>query len=288
MTQPGFVDVLAQASLATLVYAISIPIVAERWRTVLGGVTGERLPRRPLVLASLASSFVNNLTAGPAGDACRIIAVVKLRFASASRATAAALYERVSEIPVIALMIATAIAVLNRGRVVRLGSSRTIWIIVIAITVVAAGLGLCRRTIAAAWLRWRERHDLTSIAIAPRVLAQSAAWSVVVWGLDVTRLWLIARAFGVSLSPAQAAALSAISVVGGWAPTIGGLGVVEGGLVAGLIAFGVPSGSAIAITAVERGISYGLATAIGACALAALGGRELWAAARATAAGART
>jgi uncharacterized membrane protein YbhN (UPF0104 family) len=184
-------------------------------------------------------------------------------------------------------MIVTAIAVLNRGRMVRLGSWRAMWMIVIATTILVAGAGLGRRAMANAWLRWRERHDLSSIAIAPRVLVQSAAWSVVVWGLDVTRLWLIARAFGVSLSPAQAAALSAISVVGGWTPTIGGLGVVEGGLVAGLIAFGAPSGSAIAITAVERGISYGLATAIGACALAALGGRELWAAARATAAGAR-
>ena len=268
--------------LPVLVYAVSVPAVAMRWRTVLHGVTGRRLPLGPLVLASLASSFVNNVTAGPGGDACRIVALVRLRFASASRATAAAVYERLSEIPVIATMLCVAAVVFGSAPVRSLGwPGPANWGLLTALLSVPAlaawfGRGWLRR----GWQRLRARGALDAIAIAPSAMSLSAIWSVAVWTLDVTRLWLIAAIFDAHLTPAQAAALSVISIVGGWAPTIGGLGVVEPGLIGGLIAFGVPSTTAIAITAVERGISYGLATAAGAGAMMALGGRELWGAMR--------
>ena len=48
----------------------------------------------------------------------------------------------------------------------------------------------------------------------------------------------------------------------------------------GLVAFGVRPADAAAITAIERAISYGLASVAGAGALSALGGRALWRAAR--------
>jgi uncharacterized membrane protein YbhN (UPF0104 family) len=56
---------------------------------------------------------------------------------------------------------------------------------------------------------------------------------------------------------------------------------VEGGLVAGLIAFGVDVPTAAAITVLERAISYGLSTAAGAVVIARFGGAQLWHAARA-------
>lgn len=286
---------VAHGALALLVYAVSVPAVAMRWRVVLQGVTGRPLPLGPLVLASLASSFVNNVTAGPAGEACRILAVVRLRFASLSRATAAAVYERVSEVPAFALMVGAALVVFGRqpidlARRLRLSTTDARGIASLALLAVAAAalLWIGRRAGSRAWRRLRERADVESVAIDRRTLAASAGWSIAVWTLDVTRLWLIAGIFQARLSLAQAAALSAITIVAGLAPTIGGLGVVEGGLIAGLLAFGVPSPTAIAITAVERSISYGLATLAGAGALAMLGGRELWAAARARAVDPRT
>jgi uncharacterized protein (TIRG00374 family) len=135
-----------------------------------------------------------------------------------------------------------------------------------------------------AWRAFRDRVDVQSVSIDAASMFASAAWSIVVWILDVTRVWLVAQMFDVSLGPMQAASLSGVTVLGSLAPTVGGLGVVEGGLIAALIAFGVPSQTAMAMTAVERGISYGLSTVLGAGALAALGGRELWTAARARAA----
>jgi uncharacterized membrane protein YbhN (UPF0104 family) len=55
---------------------------------------------------------------------------------------------------------------------------------------------------------------------------------------------------------------------------------VEGGLVTGLIAFGVDVPTSAAVTAVERAISYGFSTSAGALVIALLGGRSLWTAAR--------
>ena len=275
--------IVTQAFWPLLVYAISVPAMALRWRTVLHGVVGRRLPLGPLVLASLASSFVNNVTAGPGGDACRIIALVRLRFATVSRATAAAIYERLSELPAIVAMVVIALVVFGEAPLAsfgllgwwRLGVS-----VALLLVIGLAGAWLTRAPIRRAWQRIRRPGGLDAIAVDPTVILVSALWSAAVWTLDVARLWLIARMFDVHIGPAQAAALSTIGIVGGWAPTIGGLGVIEAGLIGGLLVLGVPSTTAIAITAVERGISYGIATVAGAGALMALGGRELWTAMR--------
>ncbi|MDR1990308.1 MAG: flippase-like domain-containing protein [Acidobacteriaceae bacterium] len=278
------VQLVLQAALPILVYAVSVPAVAMRWRVVLHGVTGRRLPLGPLILASLASSFVNNVTAGPAGEACRVLALVRLKFATASRATAAAVYERLSEIPVIVLMVVCAVTVFGRDVLAQMQRPHVPLTLAIVVGVAVAIGYLARRPLARAWRALRDRVDWHSVTIDSGSLSLSASWSVAVWLLDITRVWLVARMFGVALGPVQAAALSAVTVIGGLAPTIGGLGVIEGGLIAALVAFGVPMHTAMAITAVERGISYGLATVAGAGALAALGGRELWTAARARAA----
>jgi uncharacterized membrane protein YbhN (UPF0104 family) len=65
-------------------------------------------------------------------------------------------------------------------------------------------------------------------------------------------------------------------MLGALVPTLGGLGAVEGGLVAGLAAFGVDLPTAAAITAIERAISYGFSTGAGLIVIALLGGRSLW------------
>ena len=114
------------------------------------------------------------------------------------------------------------------------------------------------------------RGALDAIAIAPpSAMSPSAIWSVAVWTLDVTGLVADrGNSRRPSHAPAQAAALSGSlsSIVGGWAPTIGGLGVVEPGLIGRLIAFGVPSddGERSRLRRWNARISVRLATAAGA------------------------
>jgi uncharacterized membrane protein YbhN (UPF0104 family) len=131
-------------------------------------------------------------------------------------------------------------------------------------------IGQLRRRLAAEW------HRLEAIRVAPGALVNAAILAAAVWVLDMVRLWLVVSAFATNLGVLQVAALVTITIVAGWVPTLGGLGVIEGGLAGGLMAFGVGAPDAVAITAVERGISYGLATIAGGLSMAALGGRSLW------------
>lgn len=260
---------------ALLAYVVSVPIVTLRWRVCLNGVTGGRLPFRPLLLAYLASVFVNNVTpaARLSGEACRVVALVRFGFTTVTKATAAAAYERLSELPTLALMVFVTLALVGRRSI-------SPWLVA-ALALVVVMLFLVRGPITRAWQRLQDRwHRLESIRIAPTAVVVSALLTVVVWGIDVLRLRAVAAAFHAPISMPQAVALATITILGGLVPTIGGLGAIEGGLVAGLVAFGVSAADAVAITAVERGISYGIATLTGFGALSLLGGRSLWNAVR--------
>jgi len=86
---------------------------------------------------------------------------------------------------------------------------------------------------------------------------------------------VVAAAFGLPLSIQQSATITAMTIVGGFVPTIGSIGAIDGSMVAGLMLCGATAETAVAITIVGRAISYGLSTAAGALALALLGGRRV-------------
>ena len=249
------------AALALGVYFAGVALVALRWRVVVGGVTGRRPPLGPLVLATFASSFVTNLT--PAGrlggEACRVAALARLGWANVSRATSAIAYERLSEVPaILSIAIATLVVV---GRLPVAGVPSIWWI---GLGGGTACVALARTRLARGWQRVRDRWQaLESVAIAPSTLAAAVLISALVWTLDVVRLRLVAAAFHAPIGLAETATLTAVTIVAGLVPTIGGIGVVEGGLIAALIGFGVTPADAIAITVVDRSMTYGIAMLAG-------------------------
>jgi uncharacterized protein (TIRG00374 family) len=117
--------------------------------------------------------------------------------------------------------------------------------------------------------------ELHGAGLPARDLALGLGYSALIWIEDLARLLVVGLAFDVRFSVPQAAALCVIAVAANFAPTVGGLGAVEGGLMGGLALFGVPIETAIAITTVERSISYGFSTVTGGIAVALLGGRRL-------------
>jgi uncharacterized membrane protein YbhN (UPF0104 family) len=121
---------------------------------------------------------------------------------------------------------------------------------------------------------WRDKLALDTVSA--RAFCTGVGFSSLLWLQDFLRLKCAALAFGVALSPTQTAALSILAMLGGLAPTLGGLGAVEGGLVSGLMAFGVDFPTAAAVTALERVISFGLSTCGGLTVIALVGGRSLW------------
>jgi uncharacterized membrane protein YbhN (UPF0104 family) len=253
--------------IAVALYAGSIPIAAWRWRILLRALGVDAALSR-LVTIHLAAICVNNVTVRIGGEAARVVALAGDRSLVAS----SIVYERLSEVPAIAVLCAAAL--LLAGGEIRSGSAsvRVILIAMAAVAIVGGAYVLPR-----ALARWRR---LSRFTVPPTTVLQACTASATVWGLDVMRLLTVAAAVGVAITPAQAAALSVITIVGGLAPTPGGLGVVDAAMVGGLIAFGVAPAEAAAVTAIERGISYGLATAAGAGALSMLGGRAVWSAMR--------
>jgi uncharacterized protein (TIRG00374 family) len=79
------------------------------------------------------------------------------------------------------------------------------------------------------------------------------------WGFDIICLLLVMLAFHQTLSPDKVIIAYAVAnVVGTFSPTPGGLGAVEGVMIALLVGFGMPSAAAVAVVLVYRLINFWL------------------------------
>ncbi len=265
--RPGYI------LLALTLYIASVFIVGARWRGFVRSVGGEVAVWRAS-LATLGGVAVNNLfpSGRLGGEACRIALVRKHGVVTWRQATVSAVWDRLSQVPAIVILVVLAVMALkdlasNRNQLVALGA--------VVVGLAAAGFAIRRlRSSEPAEGGWRQhlafhRENLGVFGVA-------IGLSGLVFLQDALRIACAALAFGVSLPPTELAVLSLVSLVGGLAPSIGGLGPVEGGLVAGLMAFGVDLPTAAAITAAERLISYGFSTSAGSAVVALLGGRSLW------------
>jgi uncharacterized membrane protein YbhN (UPF0104 family) len=259
---------------ALALYIGGVIIVGARWRGFLRMVGGDVSTVRAS-LATLGGIAIGNLTPSSrlAGEVCRMTlggAGTPLTWRQLVIATG---WDRLSELPPIAVLV-----IMGAFAARDLAAAWRAFAVAGAVAAVAAviAIGIARRRAAAASPSWIEQ--ITRHRCDRRVLATGVAWSTAMWLQDGLRLTCATLAFGVVLSPTRVAALAVVAMLGGLVPTIGGVGAVEGGLVSGLIAFGVDMPSAAAITAVERAISFGFSTTAGGAVVMLLGGRSLWAA----------
>jgi hypothetical protein len=258
-------------------YVVSLFIVGARWRRFLRALGGDVGVARA-TLATLGGIAVGNLTPSSrlAGEACRIALARQGGSATWTQVTIASIWDRLSEVPPILVLAAMSlVAIRQEASTWRAGS------VVVGVALALAGASLAVRALRRSGVTlagWRERLALDRIS--GRVYAAGVGYSMLLWLQDFGRLACAGLAFGVRLSPTRVATLSMLAMLGGLIPTVGGVGAVEGGLVAGLVAFGIDAPTAAAITAVERAISYGFSTAAGALVVALFGGRSLWASIR--------
>ena len=267
--RPGY----AVAALA--LYIASVFIVGARWRGFLRALGGEVGVVRA-TLATLGGLAAGNLTPAPGGEACRIALVGQGGRATWQQATIAAVWDRLSELPPIIVLGGMALVAVRHLAV----GWRTPAIIGgLAVALIAGAFAIARlRRSSFALAGWRER--LAVDRVSGRVFAEGVGYASLVWLQDVLRLTCVTLAFGVVLSPTQIATLSILAMLGGIVPAIAGLGPVEGGLVAGLLAFGVDLPTAAAVTALERAISYAFSTSAGVIVIGLIGGRSVWNAVR--------
>lgn len=267
--RPGY------AAAALALYLVSLLIAGARWRGFLRALGGETSVTRA-TLATLGGVAAGNLTPAPGGELCRIALVRLGGRATWQQATVAAVWDRLSEVPpILALSVMAAVAVRSLA-----AGQRTLAVaagLSIALAIGVFAIWRLRRS-GVALAGWRERLSLDRVGV-PRFSA-GVGYSSLLWLQDYLRLTCVTLAFGVVMSPTEIATLSIVAMLGGLVPAFAGLGPVEGGLVAGLMAFRIDLPTAAAITALERAISYGFSTSAGAMVIALLGGRSVWNSAR--------
>jgi uncharacterized membrane protein YbhN (UPF0104 family) len=230
---------------------------------------GSRLPLHRTTLINLAGIFVRNATptTGLGGDASRI-ALLRAEGVPLAQATASFAYVRLAEVPPLTCVIALS-AVAVASLVSRSRTALTVGTAGIAVALVVAWCARhrLRAHVASLWARTahlRIDRAAASLAVFYATLAQIET---------IARQMVVAAAFGIPLTIEQSATITAMTVVGGFVPTVGSLGAIDGSMVAGLMMFGAGAETAVAITLVGRAISYALSTAAGAVALGILGGR---------------
>jgi uncharacterized membrane protein YbhN (UPF0104 family) len=95
-------------------------------------------------------------------------------------------------------------------------------------------------------------------SLEPRLLG-----ALVWWGCDILVLWAPLRAFGVAPTGAVVVMAYFVGQLGNTLPLPGGVGGVEGALLAALVAFGEPAGPALAGVLTYRALAFWLPTVPG-------------------------
>jgi uncharacterized membrane protein YbhN (UPF0104 family) len=247
-------------------FLASVGVVAVRWRLILGALGVTMTTWDSMVIYS-AGVFVGNVTPARTlgNDAVRVTLIRMKTTASVKVATASVVYDRASEGPAVAAVALLSIPTIRPPFIVVS--------VIVLVLVVLAFVPAVRRAISNRIAKW---HDaIVGIPVRRSSVVAVLGCSMVVWIQDVARITFVAAAFGVFLTPSQAATLTSIRLLSGLVPIPGGVGVTEGSAIAALVWFGTPLETATAITIVERAILYGCGTAIGAVCLALLGGRRV-------------
>ena len=265
--------------MAVLLYFVSVAVYALRWKLILGAM-GKDVPLKDLIKVMLSSIFINNVTpfSRSGGEILRIAWISKKFHVPAALTTASVVYERLVEAFPVLILLFLGMFYLIRYPIF-LGS-----LILIALVI--------------AWIRWEDivefiarrgktkisKREIQTIASLRKKISLNLAvfaLSSIVWAMDVLRLKLITMAVGLNVSLEFLVVVSVANFLFGIvAFTPGGIGIVEGGLIGTLILFGIPYTLAIAITLLERLISYVISSLVGFLTLLATGGMEIWKALR--------
>ena len=274
---------------AILVYIVSTLVYAAR-TYLLSHRIGIALRFIDSYIAYLFNIFVNNITPGAkaGGELARAAYIARRASANITSIINIIAFERATEAIGLSILSLLAIAY---GIVDLHGAE---YLIAASVFIIAALLlvyhywdrlfeALAIKLERRGWLQVSD-GDITRFKDFfhdHRLFIIGVVFGVTVWFMDALRLYIIGRAVGAPLPLIGYIGVSIFyAVIGILAFTPGGLGIVEGGLTAILAAFGVSPHDALAITLIERLISYGLGTALGALGLMMAGGKRAWKALR--------
>lgn len=259
--------------IALALYLLSVYIFAERWKIVLNSL-GYDLKTTQLFPVIFGAIPINNLTPAnrAGGEPLRMFWVKKDFGVKYSDAFISILFERsVESIPVLLMMIYVIYTILPFIQNIHPLLSNMAYLAAIPIVLVFLAY-LLRHKIENYIESSKKYYSKLKTVFYPTLLLSSS-----VWVLDILRFKFITLSLGLQLPFKVIVLISLLYMILGSIPlTTGGLGVVEGGLIAALSFFGISVAAAAGIVVIERFISYILASLIGSIFLVKFGGFKLW------------
>lgn len=278
---PAIVDAVEQASPWWFVASIGFVLVTYIGAAfALIGFAPIKLPVWKTILVEVAASFVNFVAPAGVGPAALNLRFLSQHKVKMSLAVATVALVQVSGFVVTVALLLVLVVVSGSGDALQEIPSTTIFIIVgialaligIAMVVPSARnwiLGKTMPTVRQIWPR------LVEVLGQPRKLIIGLAGNLLMTVGYLAAFAAALAAFGFTLSPIELALIYLVgNTIGSLSPTPGGLGGVEGALIAGLVAAGIPAAIAASAVLLFRTASYWLRIPLGYVAMGYLQRRK--------------
>lgn len=265
--------------LAIAAYILSVYLFAVRWQQVLACI-GYHVKASTLFPIYFGAIFINNVTPGgnmAGGESFRILWANKSLNISYTDAFKTIFFERLIEaIPVTLLLIyilySSPVLEIKYLPLVDSLTLTSTYLLLFFIVVACFVIWYFRASFSSFLKTLQQNWNQFKKSVIPVLLLSTG-----VWILDVIRLEAVALSLNLHISLNLLITVSIASFLLGILPlTPGGLGIVEGGLISLLVYSGFPLASATSFVFLERLISYGISTLIGAICLFYYGGYKIW------------
>tara|TARA_B100001750_G_scaffold205005_1_gene181755 strand:+ start:2922 stop:3938 length:1017 start_codon:yes stop_codon:yes gene_type:complete len=205
--------------------------------------------------------FVNTITWLRMGDIFRSLALAKLMNKSTFWALGTIVSERITDISMLLLLLIFSLGVYSLGN--DIGTANYILISALVLSCIAVVFLMFVKFIGPAQLRKYAPNMFVGIYLRfyrgflgiKSNLFLVSFLGLIGWILEILRLYCVVVALGLTLTPEHAILVALAGALLSVFPTPGGIGVVEPGLV-GVLMLGVSRESAVAITLVDRTITY--------------------------------
>ncbi|SEH15213.1 lysylphosphatidylglycerol synthase transmembrane domain-containing protein [Thermoleophilum album] len=247
------------------VYALATLLRAERWRRIIA-VAGLRAPARDVYALTVVGYMGNNVLPARAGEMLRVVLLSRRSQAGKRQLLGTVVSERVLDAAALGLILVVVAYGLLHGA--GLPSERPLLVaaggaLVLALAV--ALLQLLRSHPALARLRQLVRP----LAQAPRALLGRRgilplAGSIVIWSLEASVYFAVARAVGIEINPIDALYIVAITNLFAMLPAAPGyVGTFDAAVLFGIKAVGAASSLALSYLVLLRFVLFVPITLVG-------------------------
>ena len=230
----------------------------------------KRLKVLEVMLVQIANAFVNRLL--PAGIGGIGTNIQYLRHKKYSAATAASIVATNNLLGVgahMGIFFAAILLIHNSSLLPKIHIHFSVWFLYILGAIITIGLAtliiLLLRNMQRIKLGFSHYVHQTKFLVKPARLAVALACQMALTFVDVSALYFSLKAVGIHLSFVDALIVFTFgAVVRNFTPTPGGIGGIEAGLIAALVAYKVSATEALAAVLLYRLISYWIPLVIGA------------------------